>query len=446
MVVRTDPQPIERTVGDVARAMEKLRAKNETQRKATKGRFNLFTVLRQEHDEAGLHTKYLVHLLDPSDQAESGHDCGGLFLDLFLKHVALKLRDSGEQDLADALGSLDSSKATVRGEVTVVTHPGKKGRLDIIISCPGWGTIVIENKVWAREQEEQLSRYSNYLHREGGDNKLLLYLTPEGGEANTTAGAEYGRISYRHEILSWLEDCLQATYQYVGINQSLQQYKHLVQAILGVHERAYMVDVVNILRQHAGIIPHLGTLQAAIEPLRKEAWKVFFDEVVQSIEQQSGGEFVLHPWEPTRPCEDHHVYVENANWAIATGGKFDLVLESCPDWVALYVGVATHRQNVPLSDTDKSALEQLRLTTEKENKFVVAKIHEQMPGWPIGRYGLLWREEFINQRNLPDYLDEKWRAAKAREVAANALEYIQYTIEKLEAARRARQTPTLEKP
>ena len=38
--------------------------------------------------------------------------------------------------------------------------------------------------------------------------RTLLYLTPEGAEANYAAGRKYEPVSYRFDIVNWLQKCL----------------------------------------------------------------------------------------------------------------------------------------------------------------------------------------------------------------------------------------------
>ena len=134
-----------------------LKARYDARIKATKGRFNLFTVLRQRGEEVGLHSRWLAFLLNP--RAE--HACGALFLKLFVatlqKGVQPHSDDAEPCDLT-ILDSFESDTATVGIEVG-----GEDGRMDIVIDCPRWGTIAIENKVWTGEQHLQIERYAKEL-------------------------------------------------------------------------------------------------------------------------------------------------------------------------------------------------------------------------------------------------------------------------------------------
>lgn len=70
-----------RVVGQMFDA-DRIRA--DERARVTHERFNIFTTLLKEEDEVRLHTRFIHCLLDPA----GFHDCGTLFLDLFL--AALK--------------------------------------------------------------------------------------------------------------------------------------------------------------------------------------------------------------------------------------------------------------------------------------------------------------------------------------------------------------------
>ncbi|MCL2646816.1 MAG: PD-(D/E)XK nuclease family protein [Phycisphaerales bacterium] len=321
----TEQEPLadlRRALVAVPHEFDKLKAQQETHLKATKGRFNIFTVLRNAHEEAGLHTRYLHHLLNPSPIA--GHDCGTLFLELFLQTLKdiPPQRHDGQSTQLQQLAEFDlAADVKVERETRI-----PDGQIDILIKSP-WGAIAIENKIYAGEQDEQISRYARYLRREyinQGKNGILLYLTREGDQSITCGEFKdaYHRISYRSHILPWIEKCLKETYPHVNINQALQQYRNVVEQLLGNPrmEKMYMSQVKELLRSYPGIIRHINDIANARDELRKECGEIFWKQVQDKLP-------------PTIVIKPLAGSPENCLWWSVTGQAGDIISKLEP-WIA----------------------------------------------------------------------------------------------------------------
>jgi hypothetical protein len=99
--------------------------------------------------------------------------------------------------------NFECKNAVVKTESYAPTE-GTQGRIDILITS-GAKRIVIENKLLAGDQKEQLKRYAHWSQKNSADFKIL-YLTKDGHEASEQSGdgIEYKTISYKEEILNWL--------------------------------------------------------------------------------------------------------------------------------------------------------------------------------------------------------------------------------------------------
>ena len=196
-----DTDNLGRTLRQVAQKLTELQTQHDEHLRATKGRFNLFTVLRGESDEKRLHSRYLAHLLDPCGT----HDYGPQFLEMFLKVLMKKgvqPHEEQEKPNKECLEKFDFKEVKVGCEVCVT-----EGQLDILIKSLKWGAIAIENKIGAEEQPEQIARYASYLNRQyPRQSRILLYLTLHGDASNTANGHEheYYRISYREHVSTGL--------------------------------------------------------------------------------------------------------------------------------------------------------------------------------------------------------------------------------------------------
>jgi hypothetical protein len=147
-------------------------------------KINVFSVLRMEHNEIR-HSNMLAWLLDPSEK----HGLGSDFLRHFLNDVISNNKEvlnSGNIDLASLLlKNID--------DFTVFRE---KFRIDILlVSANAKQLIAIENKVGARQSDDQLITYRERLNDEyAGYEKLLLFLTPTKEEPEDE---EWIKVTYR---------------------------------------------------------------------------------------------------------------------------------------------------------------------------------------------------------------------------------------------------------
>ena len=156
--------------------------------------FNVFSALDICSDEMRLHSRLLATLLNP----KASHGLGNEFLKLFL--IALGLPEDyitycKEQIVERPIG-----------EVTETTG----GRIDIILEDRGHA-VIIENKIYAGDQPNQLLRYHNYGVKTFGENNFkLVYLTLYGSDPSPySLGGEHFefiKLSYAQDILKLLED------------------------------------------------------------------------------------------------------------------------------------------------------------------------------------------------------------------------------------------------
>lgn len=173
--------------------------------------FNVFAVLRSASDEVNLHSRFLHALLDVVDPLSGKREN----LEKFVREVAQAT------DFAVA-------RARVRRE---------SNHIDLLISN-GQQAIVVENKIWAGDQEQQLQRYRDALVREGYDEDSirLLYLTPLGHEPSEQShgdipGEQIQLVSYREDLREWLVGCQRRAYDDPGLRESIAQYLRLILAM-----------------------------------------------------------------------------------------------------------------------------------------------------------------------------------------------------------------------
>lgn len=181
--------------------------------------FNIFYLLRASRDEVFTHSVFLAELLNPT----GSHGQGTLFLKSFLKQCKSlpQNSDHNKDGFQVALDQIDDPHWTTISEY--VTH---YGRMDIVLINPSLGFLcVIENKVDALEQDNQLNRYLAWMEtmREDYPIRSLVFLTVTGKLAASADIANYLPLSYRKDISSWLYQTLPLI-QAPAVHALVQQY------------------------------------------------------------------------------------------------------------------------------------------------------------------------------------------------------------------------------
>ena len=190
---------------------------HEEEMKERGEKYSVFSAMGVERSEL-IHSAFIKDLLDPKGM----HGMKDTFLKSFLNHVGL-----GEDFLEST--SVISKKEMYIGEKTEKSG----GRVDIVLDDHKGGGVIIENKVDAGDQENQLLRYDNYAKKYFKKDYRLLYLTLDGHKpsASSIDNKELDKldfISYRKEILEWLKDCVKQAYNKPLIRETINQYIQLL--------------------------------------------------------------------------------------------------------------------------------------------------------------------------------------------------------------------------
>lgn len=178
--------------------------------------FNMFRICGVDHYE-NTHSAILAEILNP----KGTHNFGAKFLDAFIK--TLKRSDLIKD-------YFDFSMQNVR---VVTENASAFGRLDILIRNSQNQALLLENKIYAGDQEEQLRRYYEFGKREFGNNFKLIYLTLQGHESTNTDKnqVEYIQVSYSEIILTWLERCIEISVRSPIVRETLIQYANHIKSL-----------------------------------------------------------------------------------------------------------------------------------------------------------------------------------------------------------------------
>jgi hypothetical protein len=173
--------------------------------KDTGDNFNIFKLCGVNHYET-THSAILAEFLNP----KGSHGLKSRFLKAFL-------------EIAIPDFSFEEGEAHVYTEYSM-----GDGRIDILIEDSSHKQgIIIENKLYAADQQEQLKRYNSFAEKKYGKNNYrILYLTLWGKNATEQSGGgiDYKSISYQKEIIKWIENCTKNSEQNPNVSEVLKQY------------------------------------------------------------------------------------------------------------------------------------------------------------------------------------------------------------------------------
>lgn len=222
--------------------IDALESQRENARRNSKERFNLLNCLTRHHLEA-LHSNIIHYLLNPA----ADHDCGSLFLKLFIDTLQADANIGGNTVLQN-LATDTSTEVKAAKELDA----GDKGRIDVFVESRNT-LVVIENKIYAREQDKQLLRYGQYCEEEynrKGKKAIILYLTLYGTESSQAGSTSYYRVSYQEHIRNWLLCCIRATGDYPNISSALKNYLSLLEEkLLNITPNDILMNLKELLLQ-----------------------------------------------------------------------------------------------------------------------------------------------------------------------------------------------------
>ena len=181
--------------------------KNKELLNATGGLFNMFRICGVNHYE-NTHSAIIAELLNP----QGTHSLKSELLEAFLNLI-------GKDFIPDTFNPYN---ATVYTEYTT-----DKGRIDILIEDANQNAIIIENKIYAEDQYEQLKRYEQFA-KQRFKGYQIFYLTLWGDEASQQSGegVNYLTISYTDTIIKWLEKCIALAARLPLVRETLIQYSN----------------------------------------------------------------------------------------------------------------------------------------------------------------------------------------------------------------------------
>ncbi|WP_434581560.1 PD-(D/E)XK nuclease family protein [Sulfurimonas sp. NW15] len=187
--------------------------------------YNMLSIVRNKHEEVGLHSQLIFSLLNPQEK----HNQNDLFLNIFIKEV-LKIKDFGD------IISIKREDLTYNNR-----------RIDFTIESSNY-YIGIEMKTnhYTEDQPSQISHYEEELLRRNNKDTSkqvkIYYLTLNGKNASkkSSNGSEYTKISFQDEMLVWINKCMHEVSNITNLSILLSQYKDIIEQITNQYESKLM--------------------------------------------------------------------------------------------------------------------------------------------------------------------------------------------------------------
>ena len=193
--------------------------------------FNMFEVCGVNNYEVS-HSAIIAELLNP----RGTHGQCLIFVEEFIKSI----------NLQDFNFKLDGVTVT-----TEMVTPN--GRIDIVISNNNQQAFIIENKIYACDQWEQLKRYDDFAKTKYTNGYKILYLTLGGSNPSDEASkkVEHTTISYKHHIVDWLSQCKLLAMDKPVIRETLSQYIQHLKKLTNTIEMENNNSTIELLIKHS---------------------------------------------------------------------------------------------------------------------------------------------------------------------------------------------------
>ena len=161
------------------------------------------------------------------------------------------------------------------------------GRIDIAITDGVGNQIYIENKIYAKDQKNQLLRYHN-----SNMDAELFYLTLEGdtpskeSTGGTLTNDNYKCISYKVDILHWLQKCRKESVNIPVVRETITQYISLINILTNQSEQnAMSKEIRQFIIQNIELIESVELCHKELESIINETKALFFKKLNYSFSQ-----------------------------------------------------------------------------------------------------------------------------------------------------------------
>lgn len=318
---------------NLLRQVATITQKNSEILNATGGRFNMFRICGVNHYE-NTHSAIIAELLNP----KGTHSLKSELLEAFLSLI--------DKDFVPT--DFNPSNATVYTEYTT-----DKGRIDILIKDANKNALIIENKIYAADQYEQLKRYDQFAKKEFKAYQIY-YLTLWGSEASLQSGegVNYLTISYADTIIRWLDKCIALAARLPLVRETLIQYSNHLKILTNQDMNAKNQEEIVKTLADFGNLEAVQNVFLNYPKVFDYLAKQYFNPKMEEFAHQKG---LMYHYE--RTDEKNHgsyisFYITKEQWKEKIGIDFDFEEGS------YYYGVYNDPKKYQLSQENKTFLHQ----------------------------------------------------------------------------------------
>lgn len=248
--------------------------------------FNIFNVLGMRSNETKLHSALLADLLNP----KGSHG----FETAFLKHFIDLI--SNEPSIAEHFKNepFDTKSACVKIEVNageVDKDYTEGGRIDIVISNQLKQGIIIENKIYAIDQRNQLVRYKKYGDNNFKGGYILFYLNLDAAIPHINSSGDliknkdFHIISYNPTIIAWLEIIRKEASDHAILRETLKQYSILLNQLTNQSQNKAMEnELLEVMKRN---LEASFLISGSIDRLKNKILLDFADKLILHIESNN---------------------------------------------------------------------------------------------------------------------------------------------------------------
>jgi len=312
----------------------------DQQRQRGLNNYNLLTAVLSPSDEVRLHSRMLYSLLNPNGK----HFQGSLFLESFLKMLEF---DDFEMNLDNCI---------VKKEYE---------NIDLYIS-DGNRHIIIENKIYAGDQEAQIERYIEIIKKENpkAEGLAVVYLSLDREEpteyslgtlkvngkmlvddhGHGHAISHFRSIHYKKEIMAWLEQCRHEVQNITNLNHAIEQYMDVVRMINNEYKGKAM-SLTDYLKDNKELYQMALAVSKAMPKVRELMAEEFFMSVITELKQKLGEGWVVENTGDLSSTYSFPLKIYKSNWdkknSLIIGFEFQ-----CKDFHKCYLGIVRRNKNI----------------------------------------------------------------------------------------------------
>lgn len=357
--------------------------------KITGENFNIFHILNMASDEVGLHSRLIGELLNP----KGSHDQGAMFLQIFLEECGLLEFVEGTD--------LDLTKVAIEESIGRIGENHEEGgRIDLVLKFNNGKFIVIENKIYAVDQPKQLLRY-----KKAYSTAKIVYLNLGGKDEVTKEISglkveEFIWISYKTEILNWLEKSAKEAYGLPNIQYIFDHYIKTVKYLTNQNTNNNMSDEMNeVILNSKSNIDSAFKIKNQVEVIKQGVFKQLEIQFKEAIYQRLSVKYNIEYFaDKNFGNKDTSIgyFIKVAN------EPFRLVIHCLENYNKLLIGLS------PLEEFKRNDLDFRRSINTKITKIQSNKC------WETWRYVWIQIEEF-EYRNINN-ADVIWSIYKGESI------------------------------